>query len=309
MNRVSSNGNYSAVLANIQAAQQRQMEAGARVATQKQGTDLKGYARNAEMLTAMKSIDARIGGYLEQSKLITDKLTTQDFALNQITSSADGTRETIAQALASGRADTLMQDIGGFFRNSVDGMNARYGGKYVFAGGQIDTLPVSATALTDLTDPAKTIADFFHNDEFVTEAKVDDSTTVRTGLLANNIGTNLLTAFKDVQAFQEGPDGPFQGNLTDPQRAYLEGVLANWDSVHKNLVNDTAKNGMVQTRVESVKTDLNTRQISLAGMMGDITDADPAEAATALQQAGVAVQAAAQVFLSLQNSSLLNVLK
>lgn len=309
MNRVSSNGNYSAVLANIQAAQQRQMEAGARVATQKQGTDLKSYARNAEMLTAMKSIDARIGGYLEQSKLITDKLTTQDFALNQITSSADGARETIAQALASGRADTLMQDIQGFFRNSVDGMNARYGGKYVFAGGQIDTQPVSATALTDLTDPAKAISDFFHNDGFITEAKVDDSTIVRTGLLADGLGTNLLTAFKDVQAFQEGPDGPFQGNLTDPQRVYLEGVLANWDSLHKNLVNDTAKNGMVQTRVESVKTDLHSRQISLAGMIGDITDADPAEAATALQQAGVAVQAAAQVFLSLQNSSLLNVLR
>ncbi|MDO8321704.1 MAG: flagellin, partial [Phenylobacterium sp.] len=70
-----------------------------------------------------------------------------------------------------------------------------------------------------------------------------------------------------------------------------------------------ARNGMVQTRVDSVKIDLVTRQNSLAGMMGDITDADPAEAATALQQAGVAVQAAAQVFLSLQNSSLLNVLR
>lgn len=309
MTRVSTNGNYSAVLANIQAAQQRQMEAGARVATQKQGTDLKGYARNAEMLTAMKSIDARIGGYLEQSKLITDKLTTQDFALSQITSAAQGTRETIAQALASGRADTLMQDLQGFFRNSVDGLNARYGGKYVFAGGQIDTLPVSATSLSDLTDPAKVISDFFHNDDFVTQAKVDDSTTVNTGLLADNLGTDLLAAFKDVQAFEEGPDGPFQGNLTDNQRIYLEGVLASWDSVSKEMINNTARNGMVQRRVDSVKIDLVTRQNSLAGMMGDITDADPAEAATALQQAGVAVQAAAQVFLSLQNSSLLNVLK
>ncbi|MDO8801509.1 flagellin [Phenylobacterium sp.] len=309
MNRVSSNGNYSAVLANIQAAQQRQMEAGARVATQKQGTDLKGYARNAEMLTAMKSIDARIGGYLEQSKLITDKLTTQDFALSQLTSSAQGTRETIAQALASGRADTLMQDLQGFFRNSVDGLNARYGGKYVFAGGQIDTLPVSATALADLTNPAYVISDFFHNDEFLTQAKVDDSTTVTTGLLADDLGTDLLTAFKDIQAFEETVDGPFQGNLTDNQRTFLEGVMATWDGVHKDLINHTARNGMVQTRVDSVKVDLASRQISLAGMMGGITDADPAEAATALQQAGVAVQAAAQVFLSLQNSSLLNVLR
>ncbi|WP_421930578.1 flagellin [Phenylobacterium sp.] len=309
MNRVSTTGNYSAVLANIQSAQQRQMEAGNRVATQKKGSDLKAFSRSAEMLTAMKSIDARISGYLEQNKLITDKLTTQDFALNQVSNSAAGTRETIAQALASGRADTLIQDVQGFFRNAVDGLNARYGGKYVFAGGQIDTLPVSATSLSDLTVPATVISDFFHNDQFVTEAKVDDSTTVSTGLLADKLGTNLLTAFKDFQAFEEGPDGPFQGNLTDNQRIYLEGVLANWDSVGKDLINNTAKNGMVQTRVTSVKNDLNNRQNSLAGMIGDITDADPAEAATALQQAGVAVQAAAQVFLSLQNSSLLNVLK
>lgn len=309
MNRVSTTGNYSAVLANIQAAQQRQMEAGNRVATQKKGADLKAFSRSAEMLTAMKSIDARISGYLEQNKLITDKLTTQDFALNQISDAASGARETIAQALASGRADTLIQDVQGFFRNSVDGLNARYGGKYVFSGGQIDTLPVSATSLSDLTAPATVISDFFHNDQFVTEAKVDDSTTVTTGLLADKLGTDLMTAFKDFQTFQEGVDGPFQGNLTDNQRIYLEGILANWDTIGKDLINNTAKNGMVQTRVTSVKNDLNNRQNSLAGMIGDITDADPAEAATALQQAGVAVEAAAQVFLSLQNSSLLNVLK
>ncbi len=309
MNRVSTTGNYSAVLANIQAAQQRQRDAGNQVATQKQGTDLKSYARHAEMLTAMKSIDARLGGYLDQNKLISDKLTTQDFALRQVSSAAEGSRETIAQALASGRSDTLLQDIAGFFRNAVDGLNARYGGKYVFAGGQIDTLPVSATSLGDLTAPPAIIANFFHNDQFVTEAKVDDSTTVSTGLLADKLGTRLLTAFQDFQAFQEGPNGPFQGNLTDNQRTYLEGVLANWDSLNKDLINDTARNGMVQTRVDSVKADLVSRQNSLAGMMGDITDADPAEAATALQQAGVAVQAAAQVFLSLQSSSLLNILR
>ena len=123
----------------------------------------------------------------------------------------------------------------------------------------------------------RVISDFFHNDDFVTQAKVDDSTTVNTGLLANNLGTDLLTAFKDVQAFEEGPDGPFQGNLTDNQRIYLEGVLANWDSVNKEMINNTARNGMVQTRVDSVKIDLVTRQNSLAGMMGDITDADPVE--------------------------------
>jgi flagellar hook-associated protein 3 FlgL len=310
MYRVSTVGNYNAVLSNIMAAQQRQMEAGNAVATQKNGSNLKDYAKNAEMLTAMRTIDARLSGYTEQNKLVTDKLTTQDFALNQVSDSTASTRESIAQSLASGRGDTLMQDIAGFFANSVEGLNSRYGGKYLFAGGQIDTLPVTAETLSDLTNPANPqTSDFFKNDSYITQAKIDDSTTVGTGLLADKIGTKMLDAYKAIQAYQEGPDGPFGGVLTDPQKTFLESQLAVWDDVHADLVDDTARNGMVQSRVDAVKTDVVARQDSLAGMMGDITDADMTKAATALSQAQVAVQAAAQVFLSLQNSSLLNVMK
>uniref|UniRef100_UPI00286B7630 flagellin n=1 Tax=Phenylobacterium sp. TaxID=1871053 RepID=UPI00286B7630 len=222
----------------------------------------------------------------------------------------DGVRQAIAESLASGRADTLMQDIQGYFRNSVEGMNSRYGGKYLFAGGKIDTQPVSATALADLTNPGTPlISDFFHNDEFITQAKIDDSTTVNTGLLADDLGTDLLQAFKDIQVFEESGAGPFTGVLTPAQETFLEGVLATWDTVHRDIVNETARNGMVQKRVESVKKDLVSRQDSLQGMIGEITDADMTLAATALQQAQLSVQAAAQVFLSLQNSSLLNVLQ
>jgi flagellar hook-associated protein 3 FlgL len=309
MYRVSTSGNYASVLANIQAAQQRQVLAGNQVSTQKLGANLKDYARHAEMLTAMKSIDTRLSGYLDQNKLITDKLETQNFALNQVATASDDTRQTIADALASGRADTLMQDLAGQFANAVGGLNAKYGGKYLFSGGQIDTQSVSATSLSDLTDPAKTIPDFFHNDTYITQAKVDDTTTVNTGLLADKLGSNLLTSYQAIQAFQEGPDGPFTGNLTDNQRAFLESQLGGWTQVHTDIINETARNGMVQTRVDGVKSDLGSRQISIQGMMGGVTDADPAEAATNLQLAGSAVQAAAQVFVSLQNTSLLNYIK
>ncbi|MGH6999272.1 MAG: flagellin, partial [Phenylobacterium sp.] len=78
MYRVTTGGNYSLVLRNIMLAQQKQMNAGDRVATQENGANLKDYSRNAEMLTAMRSVETRIGGYLEQNKLIADKLTTQD---------------------------------------------------------------------------------------------------------------------------------------------------------------------------------------------------------------------------------------
>lgn len=308
MNRVSTGGNYNAVLSNIMVAQQRQMDAGDRVATQKNGSSLKDYARNAEILTSMQSVDSRLQGFMDQNARLVDKLTTQDFALNQIAGAADAVRQTIADALASGRGDTVMQDIQGFFANAIEGLNARYGGKYLFSGGQIDTEPVSAQVMSDLTaGPA--ISSFFHNDQFKVEAKIDDSTTVKTGLLAEDLGTDLLTAFKNVQTFQEGANGPFSGILTDNQKAFLEGQLASWDTLHSNLVNNTARNGMVQTRVDNVQKDILNRQTSIKGMIGGITDADMTKAASDLQRAQLAVQAAAQVFVTLKDASLLSVLR
>lgn len=310
MYRVTTNGNYNLVLSNIMLAQQKQMDAGNKVATQKNGSNLKEYARNAEMLTAMRSVESKLGGYLDQNKLIADKLTTQDFALTQLKDAAAGAKQAIEEAIATGRTDTLMQEIEAQFRNSVSAMNSRYGGKYLFAGGKIDTQPVTADSLTDLTNPlTPAISDFFQNDDFVTEHKVDEATTVKTGLLADKIGTPLMAAFKAMQAFEESGSGPFTGNLTNAQRTFLESQLAVWDTVSSDVVDVTARNGMVQARVDNVKEDLVSRQNSLKGMIGDIVDADMPTASVELEKATIALQASTQVFITLRDSSLLNALK
>jgi len=308
MYRVTTGGNYSLVLRNIMLAQQKQMNAGDRVATQENGANLKDYSRNAEMLTAMRSVETRIGGYLDQNKLIADKLTTQDFAMTQLGDAAAGTKQAIEEAIATGRTDTLMQEIEAQFRNAVSSMNSRYGGKYLFAGGKIDTMPVTAQALSDLTNPATPlISDFFQNDDFITEHKVDDATTVKTGLLADDLGTQLLQAFKTLQAFHDAT--PFGGTMTDAQRTFLTNELANWDTVSSDIIDKTARNGMVQARVDDVKVDLTARQNSLKGMIGDIVDANMPLASVELEKATLALQASTQVFITLRDSSLLNALK
>ena len=308
MYRVTTNGNYNLVLSNIMLAQQKQMDAGNKVATQKNGSNLKEYAPHAEMLTAMRSVESRLGGYLDQNKLIADKLTTQDFALTQLHDSAAGAKQAIEEAIATGRTDTLMQEIEAQFRNAVSSMNSRYGGKYLFAGGKIDTMPVTADALSDLTNPlTPLISDFFQNDDFITEHKVDDATTVKTGLLADNLGTDRLQAFKTLQAFHEAT--PFGGTMTDAQRTFLTNELANWDSVSSDIIDKTARNGMVQARVDDVKVDLTARQNSLKGMIGDIVDANMPLASVELEKATLALQASTQVFITLRDSSLLNALR
>jgi flagellar hook-associated protein 3 FlgL len=306
--RVSTTGNYASVLANLMGAQLRQFDANERASSLKNGSDLKDYAKKAETLAAMRVVDRRTQAYQDQNSLISAKLANQDQALNQVTDAAAQIRQTIADALANDHADTLMTDLNSLFQNAVQGMNTSYNGKYLFAGGQINTQPVTATSMADLTSgPA--MATFFHNDDFKAQAKVDDSTTVATGYLADDLGTNMLNALKTIQAFHEGPSGPFTGQLTDAQRTFLTSQIAGWDTIRSDLTLTTAQNGQNQKRVDDVGTSLVARKDTLTMMMGDVTDADMGKAASDLATAQLAVQASAQVFLSLQNTSLLALLK
>lgn len=305
--RVSTAGNYSAILANLLAAESRQVNAENRVSSQKNGSNLKDYANKAETLTAMKSVDRRLQAYQDQNGAIAAKLTNQDQALTQVADSAQAVRQAIADALAADNADTLMQETGGQFQSAVNGLNAKYDGKYLFAGGKITTQPVTATKLSDLT-AGPTIASFFQNDQFQVQAKLDDSTTVATGQLASNLGTNMLTAFQSLQAFDTGPSGPINGPLTAAQRTFLESQLSVWDGIRASVTTAAAQNGLVQQQVDHVKSNLTVQKDTLSNMIGGITDADMALAATDLSNAQLSVQATARVLQALQNSSLLTLL-
>ena len=309
MNRISSASSYSAILANIQSAQQRQVEAGNQVSSGKIGTNLKDYASKAEVLTAMQTVDARLTTYTDQNKVIASKLQIQDLSLNKVADAADATRQAIANALANDNATTLMQDLQAQFSNAVGGLNAEYDGKYLFAGGQVSTPPVSATQLSDLTLAPGIIANQFHNDTYVAQAKLDDSTTVNTGMLADQLGTNMLTAFQSLEAFHQGANGPFSGQLTAAQRTFLEGQLATWTTVHTDLTTATALNGNNQARVDSVQKNIDSQQLNIKTILSDNTDVNLAEASTRLNLAQQSLQASAQAFRTLQDSSLLNYLK
>jgi flagellar hook-associated protein 3 FlgL len=310
VNRVSTSGNYATVLANLTRAQQSQMYFGNQVATQRKGSDLKAFSTTADTLTAMNTVQSRLKTYQEQNRVISDRLSSQDVALNQVTDAAGSIRAALANALANGSAESMMTDNMAQMGMAVEGMNARYNGKYLFAGGQVDTKPVSIGSIDDLTDPAPPAppvdpASFFHNDDYKIQNKLDDSTTVTTGVLASDAGTAMMQA---LHALQNSPVGPFEGKLTPAQQTWIQDQLAGWDTIRQNLTTQTAANGLVQKRLDNSKSYVDAQDTTIAGMIGDIVDADMGQAATQLQMAQVAVQAAAHVFQTLQGSSLLSIL-
>jgi len=307
MNRVATGNSYSSVLNDLMRAQVRQQEANAQVSSGKVASNLKGFARQAETLLATRSIQTRVDGFLTQGKTLSSKLESQELALNQTADAAAGARQAIAEALATGHGDALMSELSSWFSSASDSLNARFGGRYLFAGGQVDTAPVSAGTMAELTSQP-TVDAFFQNDNLVPTNQLDESTTIQSGFLADQLASGLFDAFRQVQDFVD-TNGDFTGQLTTAQEAFLQTMLDDFETARSDLTDATARNGLIQNRVDKTMETQEARQAMLETMVGGITDVDMAEAISRLQQAQTTVQASAQVFNTLSQSSLLNLLQ
>ncbi len=307
MDRISSASNYQSVLLNIMNAQSAQTTAQQQVTTGKIADDLSGYAAQADALTASRSLQARLTTYVANGSVLSDKLTAQDQALTTVSTATQASRDAVSEALANGDASVLMTTLQSQFSEATSALNTQYNGQYLFSGTETAAAPVAASSLSDLTGGGG-VAAVFKNDQTKIVSRLDDNTTTTTGVLASSVGTPLFTALQSIQAYSAGSNGPLTGKLTTAQTTFLQGVLTQFDSAYTSTNNAVAANGIVQNQVTASQTALKDQQTTLTGTLGDLTSADAATAASNLALAQTALQASAQVFATLNNTSLLSVL-
>ena len=227
MTRVSTFGNYESALANLMFAQSRANEAQDRVSSQKVAQDLTGFGRQSETLTALKSTQSRIQGFMDSASAVADRLAAQDLAFDRIATGTGGARQAIADALAAGRLDGLMLEIQGQFQIVQDGLNAKHQGRYLFAGGNVETIPVEVMTLAELA-AAPGVADAFANDTLKHKSRVDEGTVLETGFLADEVGTDIFQIFRDIQTFHQTT--PLNGAIDDARKDFLTGILQRLDT-------------------------------------------------------------------------------
>ncbi|HRO33035.1 MAG TPA: flagellin [Brevundimonas sp.] len=306
MTRVSTFGNYEATLANLMFAENRANEALKRVSTQKNATSLVGFGRQSETLTALKSTQSRIQGFMDTAKATGERLAAQDLSLNRVADGTADTRQAIADALAAGRLDGLMLELQGQFQVVQDGLNGRHQGRYLFAGGNVETIPVQAMTLAELS-AAPSVAATFSNDTLKQSSRVNEAMTLETGYLADEVGSEVFQIFRELQDWHQTT--PLTGAPSDATRDFLTDILKRLDTARENVTDMTARNGSMQNRVEAVIASQTEQKTALDEMLADKTDADMARAITDLQLSQIAIQVSAQVVNQLQQASLLNFLR
>ena len=309
MSRVSTTGNYQSALLNLMAAQQQQADASTRVSTQKNATDLTGFGRSSETLTALKAASSRVQGFLDTGEVVGARLEAQDLALNQIIDGVGGARAAIAGVLSSGSAGTLMLELEGQFQSVTGGLNAQHQGGYLFGGANTTQQPVGVTTLSNLA-AAPTVAGTFNNDTIKPVSRVAENTSIETGYLASDLGSTIFQIFKDIKAYNDNSaTGPLSGKPTEAQKTFLTAQLSRLDAAKTSAVDTAARNGSLQKRIEQIDLSHTAQQTSLDEMVSNRTDADPFKAVTDLQLSQIAVQASAQVISQLRDVSLLNYLR
>lgn len=308
MTRVATYGNYQSALLNLMTTQMRSAEAQERVSTQKNATDLTGFGRQSETLTALKGAQSRIQGFIDTAEAVTSRLTTQDLAMTQINDGISGLREAIGDALSTDSAGSLMLEMEGQFQSIRGGLNMRHQGGYLFAGASTTTAPLTPANLAELT-AAPSIPSVFNNDTLKTASRVADGTTLETGFLANELGADVLAILRDVQNFHTTVgQGPLTGKLTEAQKTFLTTQLGLLEQAGTAVIDKIAKTGSLAKQVESISTGHTAQKNALDELVSGRTDADMAKAVTDLQLSQIAIQASAQVIGQLRQVSLLNYL-
>ena len=305
MNRVATRGNYQAALLNLMQSQKRGQTAQQQFSSGKLGTNHADFGRVSEAITAMKTSQTRIDGFLSTAKTTADRLNSQDLALDRIASSATEARNAIANAIAAGRTEGMMTELKALFQSVQDGINTKHQGKYLFSGGAVDTRPSEVAGLEGLITADLDLV--FKNDTLIQTSWVDENITLSTGFLADKLGKELYTIFKDIAVFEDG--NAMNGLMTDAQRDFLQTQIKRLETAASDIVTEQATNGAVLARTEAIIDTHTARSDTLEVMLAEKTDVDMAKAVTELELSQLAIQASAQVISQLRQTSLLDYLR
>jgi flagellar hook-associated protein 3 FlgL len=302
--RISTQAASQAALMDLMRAQREAYDARDQLASGKKAPDLKGYANTAETIISARAAQQRSESFASANSRIMNRLEIQDLAYQELSEAATDLRT----ALTTNDGSFMMDKVQEVFDQASAALNMRFNGSYVFGGVRTDALPFTADTIADLQAAVPDVSAMFDNAARRQTTMIEETITIDVNSTASEVGTDLMASIERIADFNAGPDGPFNGQITDNQQAFLETELANIIAAFDTINVAMAENGSRQKQVENAITGHEKRSDYLTIMVAGIEDADMAEAATRFQQAQTAVQVSAQTFSTLSQISLLNFL-
>jgi len=305
--RASTAGQSSFLLQQIQAASQNLNKTQAQVSSGKVSANYSGLGDKVALLEAARTAANKASAYQSNTTLAVNQADLQDTQMSSLSDLANQLRQAITTSIANGDATTLMSTAQGIFDQASQILNTKdANGNYLYGGDKNNTPPLNVTSLSQLAS-LSSASDAFSNGTQKKSVMVGDGQSVQIGMLASDIGTQLMQTLKDIASFDSGANGPFSGSttLTGAQSNFLTSELPTSITAASTINNAAAANGFVYNQLKDASDHQSSLSTLYKGFVSNIEDVDMPTAISQLNQNQVALQAASQ----LNQVSLLNYMK
>ena len=306
MSRISSAMIPMSSMSDIAKAQQELVEAARQSSAQTRANDLKGYGREAQTLVSAERMVARLKGFEGTSRELTTRMQIQDVALGRTAEAVNKLKQELFQNLGLESGEGVRSQLEEAFAVVKDAMNTNLGGRYLFGGVMNDRPPVVVESLDDLANG--NLTDALERGSEAQQMRVEEGRNISAGVVADDVISQTMASIKRLTEMDNGPDGPFNGDLSATQKAAIQDELTALNDAFNNILSAQSENGRLAKDVDSASTRLTSRLNALDEAIGGIVNVDLAEVAVRLNQAQFAYNASSSVFNVLRGLSLLNVL-
>lgn len=190
--------------------------------------------------------------------------------LTEIDSTMEDLRVGLWKAISTNDALTLTQQIKEAYEAFRSSLNSVDDGKQLFAGANTDGEPLKPKDLDELA--ALSDADLgtaYGNDQVRRAGRVGDGQSFEYGVLASDLGTDFLKAFKDLHDMGDIPD-----KMSDDQIVKMKDIAGTILKGLDRLRDIEAANGVRQNRIEAIDTRATDRTRIMTGVVSGLEDAD-----------------------------------
>lgn len=263
----------------------------------KKANDFSGLGIDAVRTLSARTMLSQQLSYQAVGQRVSTTLALYDANLNQIDDSIADLRYELLSSLGTGNSPSLQDVIKGAFNDVRAALNATEAGVPLFAGSQIDKLPMVPTTLDELSAMAP--EDIFVDDQVRHTSRVADGVDMQFGISASEVGTKLMPFFKTL-----ADAGPYGDYLTDAQMDAIRVAIGQIDEGLVDVRTINGENGRKINQAETYLTRSADREILLTKVIGEVEDADLAQVAYDISQRQTVLEASYSVFSQLSSLSL-----
>lgn len=285
------------------------------IATGKEALEFRQQAGEASSILDARTVRSRTESYVSTIKDVRSRVDANDIQISGVIDNLEEVKGAIETALANREAIGLDDIFDNSFNFIANALNTNFLGSFLFSGASTGEPPVNVTTLdelaaqngetgTDLT--GADVQDAFDNSDVAFKAQISDNNTIQFGQLADEIGADIFATFQNLHNFDNGTDGPLDGQLNTTQFDFLRDKLNELNSVIDGTRQIQAENGLVAQNLDVVDQQHEDLSIFLETFISDKEDVDLAEKITDLNVAQTALEASIRVTASLLQISLLN---